>query len=247
MIELAGKTALIIGSTGGMGKEISRLFASEGIHLYLVDREEDRLKELKGSISDSSNVHVTIISADLSRNTKENARSIASQVQQLDLLVYSAGSIIPNFLKDVSQEEFDEQFNVNFNSAYFLIQALIPRLKERNGEIVLINSSIINNPKADLSVYISSKHALKGFTDALRQEVNPSGVRVVNIVPGMTATGMQENLAGSMNKEIRGSLMIQPYDIAFTILHVLRLPRTAEITDVFIRPMSAGNKYKEKT
>ena len=237
MITLKGKTALVTGATGGMGKEIALGLAREGVHLVLLGRNQAKLDGLRELIEGNSAIHIKTVSLGLEDNIEEAASELASELDQLDILVYAAGSIIPNTLDQVTGGEYERQFNINFHSAFTLVRALIPRLKESSGQIVMINSSVIKNAKADLPVYTASKHALAGFTESLRQEVNPSGIRVVNIVPGKTATGMQEELARNMNVDMRSDSMIQPYDIAYTVLQILKLPYTAEITDVFIRPM----------
>jgi NADP-dependent 3-hydroxy acid dehydrogenase YdfG len=146
--------------------------------------------------------------------------------------------IIPKSVEHAREEDLTRQFNVNFFSAFRLISLMIPCLKANRGQIIIINSSIVKSAKEDLSLYGASKHALAGFTESLRNEVNPLGIRVVNVVPGKTATGMQEQLAQMSNSAYNSGIMIQPYDIAYTVLGVLKLPQTAEITDIFIRPMN---------
>jgi len=84
---------------------------------------------------------------------------------------------------------------------------------------------------------IDRYNALAGFTESLRQEVNPHGIRVVNVIPGKTATAMQEELHRRKNVKMMGELFIQPYEIAYTIVRVLKLPFNAEITELAIRPM----------
>jgi NADP-dependent 3-hydroxy acid dehydrogenase YdfG len=79
--------------------------------------------------------------------------------------------------------------------------------------------------------------ALKAFADSLRDEVNPYGVRVLSIVPGTTATPRQEQLHAAAGQPYRPELLLQPEDIAELACNALLLPRTAEATDLFIRPM----------
>ncbi|MCP4310810.1 MAG: SDR family NAD(P)-dependent oxidoreductase [Bacteroidetes bacterium] len=237
MIELFGKTALVTGATGGMGREITLALAREGARLVLMDYEQSRLDALKLQIEKEYSVDVRSICLDLSGQIEKEAAEISASTGPVDILVYTAGTITPNLLEAVDSKEYEQQFNINFQSAWYLVRAMLSGLKERKGQIVMISSSIIMNAKADLSVYTASKHALAGFTESLRQEVNSHGVRVVNIVPGKTATPLLEKLSKNAGQEYDSDKLLQPYDIACTVLHVLKLPLTAEITDLHIRSM----------
>ncbi|MBN1187067.1 MAG: SDR family NAD(P)-dependent oxidoreductase [Bacteroidales bacterium] len=237
MLSLRGKTALITGATGGMGSEIAKQLVTDGVHLILLGRNEKKLKHLKDTLTGLSSVEIETVCLDLSKDIEEPAKELASRLKQLDILIHTAGVIIPNHIENVSRQEFEEQFNVNFRSAYTLVKALLPLLKEACGQVVMVNSSVVKRAKDDLSVYTSAKHALAGFTESLRQEVNPYGMRVVSIIPGKTATAMQEYLYHRKKLEMKGELLIQPYEIAYTILKILVLPFTSEITELVIRPM----------
>ena len=84
--------------------------------------------------------------------------------------------------------------------------------------------------------YAATQHALRAIADSLRAEVNPQGVRVLSVFPGRTATPMQARLCELEGKAYSPERLIQPEDIASTVIHALTLPRTAEITEISIRP-----------
>ena len=220
-----------------MGTEFARQLASEGAHLILLGRNESKLKHLKDSLTATSDAEVETLCLDLSQEIEKEAGELASRLKNLDILLYAAGVIIPNHIEDVTRHEFEEQFNVNFRSVFTLVRALLPLLKEARGQVVVLNSSVIRGARGELSVYTAAKHALAGFTESLRQEVNPHGVRVVNIIPGKTATAMQQDLHRRKNIQMKDEMFIQPYEIAYTILKILKLPFTSEITELVIRPM----------
>jgi NADP-dependent 3-hydroxy acid dehydrogenase YdfG len=110
-------------------------------------------------------------------------------------------------------------------------------LKARRGQVVFVNSSsgIVAKPMS--SQYDLTKHALKAIADSLRGEVNPCGVRVLSIYLGRTASEMQERIHHMEGQPYRPELLLQPTDVASVILNALSLPRTAEVTDIHIRPM----------
>ena len=125
---------------------------------------------------------------------------------------------------------------MNARAPYLLTQALLPRLVARQGQVVVLNSSIWGNAHAGTAAYAGSKYALKAFTDALRAEVNPAGLRVLSVYPGRTATPMQAAVHRAEARRYDPEALLQPEDVAATILAALALPRTAELTDLHIRP-----------
>jgi NADP-dependent 3-hydroxy acid dehydrogenase YdfG len=102
---------------------------------------------------------------------------------------------------------------------------------------VFVNSSLGLNSRAGVAGYAATKHALKAIADALRAEVNPDGVRVISIYPGRTATPQQRIIHEKEGKPYRAEYLLQPEDVARALLDSLLLPRTAEVTDINIRPM----------
>jgi len=129
------------------------------------------------------------------------------------------------------------QFSVNTRAPFLLTKLLLPAIKKRKGQIVFLNSSIAQQKaQANLSIYSGSKYALRAIADSLREEVNASEVRVLSVYPGRTATAMQENIFKLENREYRKDQLLQPEDVAQSVIDALALRRTAEVTDILIRP-----------
>ena len=139
--------------------------------------------------------------------------------------------------------QFDRQYRVNVRAAYLVTQGFLPMLKARCGQIVFINSSVGLLAKRDVGQYSATKHALKAFADSLRQEVNADGVRVTSVYPGQTASQMQELLHRMAGEAYAPEALMQPADVAAAVLCALSLPRTAEVTDIAIRPMQKVRRW----
>jgi NADP-dependent 3-hydroxy acid dehydrogenase YdfG len=103
--------------------------------------------------------------------------------------------------------------------------------------VVFINSSAGPAPRAGIAAYAASKAALKALAESLRAEVNPGGVRVLSVFPGRTATAMQEEVHRLEGKAYEPERLLQPADVAAAVVNALCLPRTAEVTDINVRPM----------
>jgi NADP-dependent 3-hydroxy acid dehydrogenase YdfG len=114
----------------------------------------------------------------------------------------------------------------------------LPMIKSRQGQIVFINSSAGSNARACVSQYAATKNALKAIADSLRAEVNIYGVRVVSVFPGRTATPMQEMIHRMEGKAYHPELLMQPENVAEMVIKTLSLPRTAEVTDILMRPLT---------
>ncbi|OLE73771.1 MAG: hypothetical protein AUI36_00155 [Cyanobacteria bacterium 13_1_40CM_2_61_4] len=152
--------------------------------------------------------------------------------------MHSAAVVRPGTVAEASGEDFDRHYRTNLLGPYLLTQALLATLRERQGQIVFINSSVGLTARGPVSQYAATKHGLKAIADSLREEVNRDGVRVLSVYPGRTASPTQEALHELEGRAYRPELLLQPEDVAFMILSALCLPRTAEVTDIQIRPMA---------
>jgi NADP-dependent 3-hydroxy acid dehydrogenase YdfG len=85
--------------------------------------------------------------------------------------------------------------------------------------------------------YAASKHALRAIADSLRDEVNPDGVRVLSVFLGRTASPMQADIYRAEGRRYQPEQLMQPEDVAAVVINALSLPRTAEVTEVRMRPM----------
>jgi NADP-dependent 3-hydroxy acid dehydrogenase YdfG len=110
-------------------------------------------------------------------------------------------------------------------------------LKKGTGQVVFINSSAGLRSAAGNGQFSATQHAFRSIADSLRDEVNADGIRVLSVYPGRTATPRMEKYYQKESRDYRPELLMQPEDIAEMVTHSLRLPRTAEVTDMSIRPM----------
>jgi short-subunit dehydrogenase len=156
-------------------------------------------------------------------------------------LVHAAGHIAPEPIATSSPDSLRRHFSINFEAPYFLTRNLSEPLIAASGQIVFINSSTVQFPNASTGQYAASKHALKGFADSLRAELNPRGVRVLSIFPGRTATSMQKEIHEREGRDYSPEEMMQADDVAVMIQASLELPPTAEVTEIYMRPMRKGN------
>jgi NAD(P)-dependent dehydrogenase (short-subunit alcohol dehydrogenase family) len=172
----------------------------------------------------------------------EDIEALAAHLQQscghLDLLVHSAGVYSMGRIESAPAAELDWQYRTNVRAPYVLTQALLPLLRPRQGQIVFVNSSAGLSARANVSQYAATKHALKAIADSLRAEVNAEGIRVLSVYPGRTATPMQAAVHQIEGRAYHPDRLMQPEDVADVVLNALLLPRSAEVTDIHVRPLA---------
>jgi NADP-dependent 3-hydroxy acid dehydrogenase YdfG len=155
----------------------------------------------------------------------------------IDILVHSAGVYAMGKLEAAPVTDLDLQYRTNVRAPYLLTQALLPLLRRRQGQVVFINSSVGLAARGQVGSYAATKHALRALADSFRDEVNVEGLRVLSVYLGRTASPMQAMIHTMESKTYHPEYLLQPSDVAAVVLNALCLPRTAEVTDIHIRPM----------
>jgi NADP-dependent 3-hydroxy acid dehydrogenase YdfG len=236
-MRMQDQVGLVTGAGSGIGRGIALALAAEGVGVVLVGRTRSKLEGTAAAIGRPG--QTIIADADLtSKDALDNlVRLVSNDVGRLDLLVSCAGVIAHGVVQEAPVSDFDAQFAANVRAPYLLVQRLLPMLKSRQGQVVFVNSSAGLGARPGVGQYSSTQHALKALADALRGEVNADGVRVLSVYPGRTATPLQAALYAKDGKQYRPELLLQPEDIASVVVNALTLPRTAEVTDISIRPL----------
>jgi len=229
--------AVITGASSGIGRALTLALSRQGLNVRALGRNSAGLAETVAAaaqFSEVSSYHIDLTVDDDVRAFRGHLEALG----RLDILIHSAGAIRENPLETASIEDLDHQYRINVRAAYLLTQQLLPLLSASHGQIVFINSSAgVTAKRPESGQYAATKHALRAIADSLREEVNPQGVRVLSVYLGRTATPMQEALFRKEGQSYDPDILLQPEDVASTIVHALMLPRTAEVTDISIRPM----------
>jgi NADP-dependent 3-hydroxy acid dehydrogenase YdfG len=235
---LSGQVAVVTGAGSGIGRAIAKALAAQGASVCLVGRTRKKLEDTAASLQ-ALPARAAVMPVDLTVDDQMDRLrdDLTARYPGVDILVLSAGEIAHGAVKNASLEAFDVLYRANVRAPFRLIQLLLPTLKASSGQIVVINSSVGLTAPANISQFSSTQHALKAVTDSLRNEVNADGIRVLSIYPGRTATPRQEALYAKSGQEYHPERLLQPEDIASVVVNALDLPRTAEVTDISIRPL----------
>jgi NADP-dependent 3-hydroxy acid dehydrogenase YdfG len=235
---LNGQVAVITGGGSGIGAAVAIALAQQGAAINLIGRRLKALEDVAAKArSMGSQAHC--YSADLSSPSEQHeiAHRLNAELTHLDILVQNAAMFSKSSVEHASISQFDRLYQINLRAPYLLTQVLLPKLKARRGQIVFINSSSGVTAKPMSAQYDATKHALKAVADSLRAEVNEHGVRVLSMYLGRTATEMQKQICQLDQVPFRPEQLLQPEDVSGVIANAIALPRTAEVTDIWVRPM----------
>jgi NADP-dependent 3-hydroxy acid dehydrogenase YdfG len=231
------QVAVVTGASSGIGKAIALGLAAQGAKLCLLGRKLDTLLAIAKSVETSPQVVSYQVDLTLDEDIQKLKSNLVEDFGQVDLLIHSAGIISLGEIKTAPVEDLDLQYRTNVRAPYALTQALLPMLIPRQGQIVFINSSAGLTAKAGAGQYAATKFALKAIADSLRAEVNALGLRVLSVYPGRTASPMQAAIYKIEGKAYNPERLLQPEDVAACVINALSLPRTAEVTDIQVRPL----------
>lgn len=219
MFNLSGKTALVTGSTQGIGFAIAKLLAEHGAKVFIngassIEKCERASAEIPGSVP---------AAADLTRD--EDISRLYETTGDVDILVLNASVQFKHSWDDFSEEEYDFQFNCNVKSSYKLIKLYSKGMAEKKwGRIVTIGSVNQYNNHPELSIYGITKAAQMKLVENIAAQLAPKGITINNIAPGAIATPRNdvvlsdEQSRKSVEAKIPAGYVGAPEDIAPAVL-----------------------------
>ena len=213
-MELSNKIIVITGASKGLGRETAMRLARQASDVILVARTESLLLQVQEQIRATIGKTPFVIQCDISLESDVDrmASTIKQNYSRIDILVNNAGFGIYQPSEHISNQEMRRHFEVNFFGTYYCIKALLPLLKESEAGYVLNVGSLFSRVAlAENSVYAATKFALSGFTEGLRHELRPLGVRVGLLLLGAMATSFQDN---RREGAIRSPMALDPRKVA---------------------------------
>ncbi len=225
-----GQVAWVTGGTSGIGLEIARALVARGIRVAVTGRDQTKLDSAANTLG------VLALQCDMSREreVKDTYARIESELGPLDILVNNAGISPFTKFSETSIEEFDEVIDINLTGYFLAAREVLPSMYERKqGAIVQVLSIASIKAFAGGAAYIASKFGALGLTNSLREEARKHNVKVIAILPGATETP----LWGAEEREKFHERMMQPQDIAITVMQLLEQPERMLTEEIVLRPI----------
>jgi NADP-dependent 3-hydroxy acid dehydrogenase YdfG len=245
---LNGTVALVTGASSGIGEATALALAGEGAHVALAARRRDRLEVLADKIRGAGGT-VLVLEADITEQDQAVGvvEQTVAELGRLDTLVNNAGLMLLGPALGVDTAEWAQMTQINLMALMWCTHAALPHLLKaaeqdprRLADLVNISSIAGRFPRSGSAGYNATKHAVTGFSEAIRQEVTQRHVRVSVVEPGAVAT----ELAGHNNPDVLegirsrfGSLeRLQPEDIAEAVSFIVTRPWRMSVNEMVIRP-----------
>ena len=237
-ISLEGKRAAITGAASGIGLECARMLLNAGATVALVDRNEQRLKELAADLGDRAHAVVTDLLDPSS--VSQMMPQILDRLGGLDIFHANAGAYVGGDLSEGDPDDWDRMLNLNINAAFRTVHAVLPHMIERKtGDIVMTSSVAGVVPVMWEPIYTASKHAVQAFTHTVRRQMAKHGIRVGAVLPGPVVTALLDDWPKAKMEEAlaNGSLM-QPVEVAECVHFMLTRPRNVTVRDLVVLPLT---------
>jgi NADP-dependent 3-hydroxy acid dehydrogenase YdfG len=246
--KLAGTAALVTGASSGIGAVTARQLAELGASVALVARRQDRLEALAAEI-DAAGGTALVVAADITDRVQAEAavQQTVERFGRLDILVNNAGLMLLGPVVGTDVDEWEQMIAVNQHGLLYMTKAALPHLQKAAGDdlrqvadIVNISSIAGRTAFPSMGVYNMTKFGLNGFSEALRQELTTSHVRVGVLEPGKVDTELDSHNTDEVITEIEANYghlrMLDPEDIADGITYMVTRPRHAAISELWIMP-----------
>ena len=235
---IKGKVAAITGAASGIGFACARAFVDEGAKVVLIDRAEDRLATCCAELGPNA----LPLAMDLLNPADYAAMlpRILDLAGGLDIFHANAGAYIGGEVANGNPDEWDRMLNLNINAAFRSVHAVLPHMiAQKAGDIIFTSSVAGVVPVVWEPIYTASKFAVQAFAHTVRRQVAKHGVRVGAVLPGPVVTALLDDWPKAKMDEAlaQGSLM-QPKEVADSVVFMLTRPRNVTIRDLVILPNS---------
>ena len=225
-----GRAALVTGGGSGIGRAIGLALSQAGMAVTLVGRRAGPLQEAA-----AQGPNMTAVPADI---TTESGIGIVRDrlPTALNVLVHAAGAFDNRSIADADLAAWNNLLAANLHGPMRLTAACVDRLERAAGLVVFINSTAGLPASNAPGLYVATKQGLRAATDSLRQELGKRGIGVLSVFPGRTDTPMQQQVLAAEGRPGAAIPLMQPQDVAAMVMAVVSLPRSAEVTEITMRP-----------
>lgn len=236
---ITGKRVLITGGTTGIGRAIAILLASHGARVMFFGRNREQVDETIAAIRALENeAEYYGMTADIADEDEISRvfEMVDNRFGGIDILINNAALAYQSIMEgDYKQWQYVVQTNLLGYMA--CCHEAVSRMRQtRYGHILNIGSMSADVREQNSSVYVATKSAIQGFSEALRKEINQLGIKVTLIEPGAVDTDMQEGSASEKNGKVEGMEMLEADDIALSVLFCLAQPLRTDIVQLQVRP-----------
>lgn len=241
---LKGKTALVIASSQGLGKAIAKVFVQEGANVLLASRNEEQLKLVKEELSTAGTGKVDFIGCDIT--DPGQIRSVMDKLKReygsLDILINNAGGPPAGGFEEISDEQWQNAFELNLLSYIRVIRECLPLLKKNGGKIINIASSSIKEPIPGLILSNTFRTGIVGLSKSLSMELAKYNILVNTVGPGRIATDRVKHL-DEINAAKNNQSIEEVEEMEKQTIPLKRYGKPEEFANIVVFLASEANSY----
>lgn len=241
------KTALITGATSGIGKATAQILAQNNYNIILCGRRQDRLNELEKELSAFTKVHSLQFDVRDKKAVFEKINALPEAFSKIDVLINNAGNA-HGFepIQNGDPDDWDAMIDINLKGLLYVSKAIIPKMiVQKSGHIINIGSTASKEVYANGNVYCATKHAVDAINQSMRIDLNPHGIRVGAIHPGMVETEFSQVRFKGDNERAtnvyKGFMPLKAEDVADIIHFVVSRPYHVNIADLVVMCTAQAN------
>ena len=231
---LQNKKVLVVGATGGIGDEVTRLIQNNKAQVFITGRDASKLSAVaqKHGIAAENAFQVDIADG---LAVQAVADQIHERVGALDILVNAAGIGIIKPIEKLSFEDFDRTINANLKGPFNLLKAFLPGMKEqKKGLIINIPGVLGKTPMAGASAYSASKYGLNGLIKSVREELKRTNVRMTNIYLG----GVDSPFWDDIDMRVNRDKFITAKEAAKAVWFLCQQPLSGVVSEMVVQPFN---------
>ncbi len=234
METIKGKNILVIGATGGIGKETIKLLASSGANLFITGRNESLLRSTVSDLKiDASQYFVGDLT--IAENVTKLKDAYFAKYNTIDVLINASGIGIIKNLDQLSETEFLQTLMINLFSPYLIIRAFLPAMKEaKKGLMIHVPGVLGKVPMAGAAAYSASKYGLVGMLQSIREEIKRTDIRITNIFMG----GVDSPFWDNIELRVQRDKMITSEEAAKAIWFLCQQPTSGVISEMVLQPFN---------
>lgn len=235
MSKLDGKSGVVTGATRGIGLAIARSLLARGGRVFICARDNSEVLQTVDSLRSEHGDRVHGAACDV--RSYDDVRSLFRNVKHtfgtLDILINNAGIGSHSYVEQMPVEEWNATIETNISGIFYCCHEALPLMRSNGGGYIInIGSLAGKHPSAGSAAYCASKFALRGFSEALMQEVRFDHIRVSHIMPGSVNTGFGRGGGQDPSKTWK----LSPEDVADVVINLLEMDPRALPSQVELRP-----------
>jgi NADP-dependent 3-hydroxy acid dehydrogenase YdfG len=237
--QVKGKNILVTGGTTGIGRSAARILAGLGANVFINGRHLEQLEE---AIQDTHEMYpgsnIQGIVSDISdpQAIDKTFEAAEQAFGKIDVLINNAG-LSAEGMKEGTYEEWHYVLHTNLLSYMAFANKAAKAMKGRGGHIINIGSMSAEAKNPESTVYVATKSGIRGFSAALGKELNPDGIKVTLIEPGLVTSDMPPGGSVEHQRKIAALEMLAAEDITASIIYCLSQPKRCNIVSIQVRPL----------